>query len=141
MYVFNTLTVDKTYTLNDIKRMIPIGQFGLDGRFYGGRVSNIGETDGDVLLLIENRDGLRLIDTAAKTLDNIPVKIIREIAKKRKLRFNATTSKEDLIAIIEGRWSGEKTQNADDVGKGHESNDGQRQNGRNAQKSKAQGQG
>jgi len=102
VFVFNTLTLDKKYSEKDIKRVVPIKDYGLDDGFYGGRVKLIGETDGDILLLLENMDGLKVIDTAAVKLDNINIKFIRDLAKKRKLKFDAKTPKEELIKMLGG---------------------------------------
>lgn len=101
VYIFNTLALDKVYGDTDYKRLVPIQRYGLDDSFYGGRVKHIGETDTDVLLLMEYKDGTyKAIDTAVEKLDEIPIRFIRELAKKRKLQFNATTKKEELIEML-----------------------------------------
>ena len=100
MFVFNTVELDKVYTEGDIKRVAHPKEYGLDTDFYGGRCHVIGETSSDVLLIIENVDGLKVIDTAAVRLDNIGMKFIRDLAKKRKIKFDAKTTKEELIGLL-----------------------------------------
>lgn len=100
MFVFNTLELDKVYSDADIKRVAQPKEYGLDTDFYGGRCHVIGETASDVLLIIERGDGLKVIDTAAVRLENIGMKFIRELAKKRKIKFDAKTTKEELIALL-----------------------------------------
>ncbi len=100
MFIFNTVELDKVYTDDDITRLVPPRQYGIDTDFYGGRCYMIGETKTDVLLIIENKGGLKVIDTAAVKLDNIHIKHIRELAKKRKLKFDAKTTKDELINLL-----------------------------------------
>lgn len=101
LHVFNTTKVgDREYTMSDLKSLHQLRDFGLDDGFYGGRVTQIGRTDTDVLLLIQNRDGMQLIDTAAEKLDDIPLGLLRRLAERRKVRFGVRTSKEDLVAAL-----------------------------------------
>lgn len=103
MWVLNTTTVDKVYTDSDLKRLVPIDRYGLDASFYGGRVNYIGETNTDVLLLIENNGGLNVIDTAVQTLDNVPNKILREMCRRRKIDIVTRTTKEEMIELLQQR--------------------------------------
>jgi hypothetical protein len=109
LYVFNTTRLDKEYTLADLKRLMPVTtpEYGLEDGFYGGRVTHIGETDTGVLLLINDNDGLHLVDTASVDLNNIPTEVIRNLAERRKLiPSTVKASKEKLIELItqNRRW-------------------------------------
>lgn len=127
MYTFGTLKLDRQYSENDIKRVVPLSKYGLDTDFYGGRVTCIGETGTDILLFLETKDGLKAIDTGAVSLKNIDIKFIRELAKKRKIPFNLFTSKNTLITLLGGDDIGEERHDAkdrhDDDGKGNAGND------------------
>lgn len=104
MYVFNTLSLDRTYGDNDYKRLVPIGRYGLPDSFYGGRIKFIGETGTDVLLLVEYKDGVhKVIDTGAVKLEGIPPRFIKQLLDKRKIPYDKTAKKEELIGLIEGR--------------------------------------
>lgn len=103
MWVLNTTTVDRTYTDSDLKRLVPLNHYNLDSDFYGGRINYIGETDTDVLLLIENKGGLNVIDTAVQSLENVPNKILREMCKRRKIDIVTRTTKEEMIELLQQR--------------------------------------
>jgi len=105
IYTFGVLKLDKEYNESDLRKLIPADVFGLEAGFYGGRCTHIGETDSDVLLIYDNRKdaGSRIIDTGAVKLDNIGIKFIKELCKKRKITFEHMPKKEDLIAKLEGK--------------------------------------
>lgn len=107
LYVFNTTEIGgREYTSKDLKRIYPVNhqKFGLRDDFYGGRISCIGETNTDVVLLMYNNNGLQVIDTGAMSLNNIPIENIKEIAIRRKIIDKKNRlSKEELIDLIEGR--------------------------------------
>ena len=104
VYVFNTLRVDRVYKDSDIKKLVPLREYGLDEGFYGGRVKFISPTEEGILLLVEYRDGeLKVIDTAAENLHSskIPLRLVRELCRKRKIAYGPQESREELIARLE----------------------------------------
>lgn len=105
LYVFNTTVLDKQYTMRDLKKLLPVTapEYGLREDFYGGRVTHIGQTDSDILLLIDGRQppDSQLIDLAAVKLKNIPMHFIKELCRKRKIQFGMMPRKEELIAKLE----------------------------------------
>ncbi len=102
MYVFNTLTVgDKTYTLSDQKGLKLPSEYGLKDGFYGGRVKWVGETETDVLLLIEQRDGkLRLLDTGAVDLKHISIEVLRKLCDQRSIPYDEKTTHKELQKLL-----------------------------------------
>lgn len=115
-YAFNTNVLDREYAMGDLRKMLPITdpKYGLREDFYGGRITHIGETDSDVLLLIDNRQPPKsqMVDLGAVQLNNIPMRFIKELCKKRKIPFGRTSRKEELIAKLEGGCRNERnTQN------------------------------
>lgn len=102
MFTFGTLTVDeKTYTLADAKQVVITKQFGLSDDFYGGRVTHIGITDSDVLLMMS--DANTVIDTGAEDLNDIPIDTIRKLCDRRKMRTAHNTSKDKMILMLGGK--------------------------------------
>lgn len=101
MYTFATLEVEgKKYSSADAKKIIPSKIYGLDDRFYGGRIKYIGTTNSDILLLMT--DANTVIDLAAESLINIPTKLIRKLCERRKLPVHPRHSREKLLEILEG---------------------------------------
>lgn len=102
MYVLNTLKIGrKTYSESDIipGTLKPIGEYGMDDSFYGGRVKYLAEAPNDIILILEDQGGYKAIDTAVKDLNVLPQSIIQEYARRRKIPFDKD-SKEELIAKI-----------------------------------------
>jgi len=101
LFTFNTLKLDKTYNDNSYKRLVPATQYGLGDDFYGGRVKFVGETDTDVLLLVEYKDGENhVIDTAAEHLEKIQPRFIKRLCDMRKIAYTDETTKEELISKL-----------------------------------------
>jgi hypothetical protein len=98
--------LDKDYSKLDIplKRLVPVKMYGLDSDYYGGNVTHIGEIkDSPILLLIDNRQGMRLVDTAVKyeDLDKIDMSILKNVAKARKIEFNwKTITKDEIVKLL-----------------------------------------
>ena len=109
MFTFGTLTVgEKEYTLEDAKQVVIIKQFGLDDDFYGGRVTHIGITDSDVLLIMS--DANTVIDTGAKDLNDIPISLIRKLCDRRKIKTVQSTSKDKMILMLGGKVIGKESE-------------------------------
>lgn len=102
LFTFGTLKLDKEYSEADLKRLVPIEQFGLEAGYYGGRCTHIGETDSDVLLIYDNTQeaGKRIIDLGAVNLENIPPRFVKQLLEKRKIPFAPNEPKEKLIAKL-----------------------------------------
>ena len=99
MFTFGTTVIgDKAYTLMDAKRIIAAEKYGVEDGFYGGRVKYIGLTDSDVMLLMT--DANTIIDTGTDVLNEIPIELIRELCKKRKLKIFPNSGKEKLIQML-----------------------------------------
>jgi hypothetical protein len=99
MFTFGTTVIeDKAYTSNDAKQIIAIEKFDIEDGFYGGRIKYIGKTDSDILLLMT--DANTVIDTGAKDLEEISLDLIRELCKKRKIKFDQRYGKDKLIELL-----------------------------------------
>jgi hypothetical protein len=108
MFTFGTMTVDeRPYTITDANQIILTSQFGLGDDFYGGRVTHIGKTDSDVVLLMT--DANTVIDTGAKDLTNISINTVRGLCKRRKFALAPNTSKEKMIRMLGGKVSSEES--------------------------------
>ncbi len=105
IHTFGSNKVDREYGENDLKRLVPAEVFGLEPGFYGGRCTHVGVTNTDVLLIWDNTKdpGERLIDTGAVNMENIPPRFIKQLLDKRKIPYDKTGKREDLIAKLEGR--------------------------------------
>lgn len=102
MFTFGTLIVDeRPYTLADAKQIVLASQFGLSDDFYGGRVTHIGKTDSDVVLLMS--DANTVIDTGANDLTNISMDSVRWLCNRRKFKIAHNTSKEKMIQMLGGK--------------------------------------
>jgi hypothetical protein len=102
LHTFGTLKLDREYSETDLKRLVPIGRYGLDAGWYGGRCTHIGETDSDVLLIYDNNQdaGKRIIDLGAEDLTNIPPRFIKQLLDSRKITYSKTEPKTELIAKL-----------------------------------------
>jgi hypothetical protein len=101
MYVLNTFKVDnREYSATDAECIIPVSRYGLEAGFYGGRVKYVGKTNTDVLLLMS--DANTAIDTAVEKLENMPLEVIQDLLKKRKIDFHHKTGKDKLIRLLGG---------------------------------------
>lgn len=99
LFVFNTMTIgDRTYSGADAKGITSAERYGIPRWEYGGRIKYIGTTDTDVLLLMDSATSA--FDTAAETLENIPVELIQKLCQKRKIEFHHKLGKEKLIELL-----------------------------------------
>lgn len=102
MYLFNTLEVGgRTWSAADITGIKTIYDYGLNDNFYGGRIKRVGTTNSDLLLLVDAN--MKAIDTAAESLENIPLDNIRFLLNSRKIKFHHKAGRDKLIALLEGR--------------------------------------
>lgn len=110
MFTFGTLTVDeREYTLEDAKQVVIARKFGLEDDFYGGRITHVGKTDSDVVLLMS--DANTVIDTGAEDLSNISIETIRGLCNKRKFKIAHNTSRDKMIQMLGGGTVEKQRQN------------------------------
>jgi len=104
LHVLGTLEVsgvDYSQPNIKLKRLAQPTEYGIDAtRFYGGKLHWIGETDSDVLVLLDRNN--RAFDTAAVNLKSIPMQILRQVATRKKIEFDNRTPKKHLIALLNG---------------------------------------
>ena len=105
MIVLHTLVFDKDYTkLTDpLESLLPISEYGLSERFYGGNVTKIGKLkDSKIFLLIDDSvNGLKVKDIAVDNLEDFDFKVLKDLAKQKNIKFKPIgTSKEILIDEI-----------------------------------------
>lgn len=98
MFVLNGITLDKEYTMEDVKEYVPI-EFRKDipEGFFGGNVTHIGKTDNHILLLLNNRQGWSILGTATENLEELSMKQLREMLKQRLIPVDVKLTKEETI--------------------------------------------
>lgn len=103
MYIFGTTLLDRDYKSLEtpLKKLVPISHYGFPEEFYGGRVKYIGELkDSPIKLLVDNTDGLQVIDIMVEKIEDIPFVGLKQFARDKKIEFEKTTTREELIQKI-----------------------------------------
>lgn len=111
-HVLNTVTLDgHTYTAEDIRAVVPLSFYGLDGTFYGGRAKCIALTDQEGVLLIidkQDKDGqLQIMDIGVEetlALTNLPIEHLRNLCIRKGLEFTSRHNKRLLVSSLIGQY-------------------------------------
>lgn len=107
LYNINSTKIEgREYTIKDVERIEGIAklkQKGLDGNFYGGRLTAFGkckDNDNLILLIELKNDKFTVVDIAVENPENLPKTILKELARKKKKKFASSASIEDLANLI-----------------------------------------
>jgi hypothetical protein len=71
--------------------------------YYGGRVtrfSSAKDNEKFILLIEDTEKGLKVIDVAVENLIDFPREILKQIAKRKKIKYAQNITTEDLAALL-----------------------------------------
>jgi hypothetical protein len=89
-----------------IKKLSQSGEYGFGPDFYGGIVNYVAEIqDKPFLILMNDFDGLKVIDVMVRSISDISIMWLRKLAKQKlpkntDITFEEDTSKDDILQIL-----------------------------------------